>query len=357
MTSIPPRKREQMEIALSTYSQSGASALWEDVTLISSSVPRVGLDSVDLETKFLDHTMQAPLVIAGMTGGHEGAAEINKNLAIAADALGIAIGTGSQRAALAHPTLESTYRIMRETAPEALIIGNLGINQFVPQGDEAPFSRVELTRAIEMLDADMLAIHFNVVEELIQTSGDRNTRGLPEALAQCVDWSTVPIIAKETGAGMSAESAATFAAAGVEALEVGGVGGTSFARVEAVRATNAGDDRGARLGEIFGDWGMPTGLSILEAHSSGLPLIATGGVRSGLDVAKALALGATAVGIGRPMLVAATSGPDATIQRLHEFLEELTMTMVLIDAPNIEALRTHNPVLTGRLAEWMRQRA
>ncbi|MGH8875500.1 MAG: type 2 isopentenyl-diphosphate Delta-isomerase, partial [Acidimicrobiia bacterium] len=315
--SIIDRKRQHMDIALSDDARSVVSAGWEDVHLVPSSVPEVSLADVELATTLLGHQLQAPLVIASMTGGHEAAFEINATLGAAAERLGVAVGAGSQRAALREPSLSPTYAVIRERAPSAVVIANLGMCQLVSQGDVPPLGHEEISQAVAMLDAQILAVHLNVVEELIQTEGDRHTSGLGPALARVADLSPVPILAKETGAGMTRESASLLAEAGLAALDVGGAGGTSFARIEGIRARERGDFRGTRLGETFARWGLPTAASIVEVSEVGLPLIATGGVRTGLDAAKALALGADLVGLGRPALAAAMKGLDPLLDELE----------------------------------------
>jgi isopentenyl-diphosphate delta-isomerase len=207
-----------------------------------------------------------------------------------------------------------------------------------------------------MLDAQALIIHLNVIEEAIQPEGDSNYSGLLRAVERVVAHSPVPVIAKETGAGMSRETAADLAAVGVTALDVGGAGGTSFARIEGTRASRLGDSRGARLGETFGGWGISTAVSILEVAGSGLPAIATGGVRSGLDAAKALSLGAAAVGLGRPALEAALLGPDGPTEELTMFIDELKLSILLTRGLNIADLQLHRPVVTGFTREWAAQR-
>jgi isopentenyl-diphosphate delta-isomerase len=311
---------------------------------------------VDLSTTFLGHRLQAPFLIAGMTGGHEGALDVNRNLAQAAARLGRAIGTGSQRAALADPRLTPTYSVVRDQARDSLVIGNLGMSQMVSQGRVPPFGPADFAAAVDMIGADAMAIHLNAVEELVQTEGDREMKGIASAIAACVEWSPVPLIAKETGAGMTRESALALAATGVRGLDVGGIGGTSFARIEALRAREAGDERGVRVGATFADWGLPTAISILEASGAGLPLIATGGVRNGLHAAKAIALGATLVGIGSPAINAALISDDAVIQELSLMIEELRVAMTLIGVADIESLHRHRPVVMGRVAEWQRGR-
>ena len=352
MAGIEHRKRQHMDLASSDASQSQRSALWEEVVLIPRSVPEVSIDEVDVSTTFLDTALRAPFVIAGMTGGHEGALTINGNLARAANELGLAIGTGSQRAALMDPSLSSTYSVIRDEAPDAFVIGNLGMAQLVSQGDEPAFGPDELALAIAMLDADAMAIHLNAVEELIQTEGDREMKGITSALARWVGFSEVPVIAKETGAGMTRESAQLLLDTGVSAIDVGGVGGTNFARIEAVRAGQAGDERGVRVGGVFADWGLPTAMSILELSSVDVPIIATGGVRNGLHAAKAIALGSTLVGIGGPAINAAKAGADEVIQLMSDVIEELRVAMTLVGATTIADLRAHQPVLLGRLAQW-----
>jgi isopentenyl-diphosphate delta-isomerase len=207
-----------------------------------------------------------------------------------------------------------------------------------------------------MVDAQALAIHLNVVEEMAQLEGDRRFGGVLDAVGSAADGLAVPVIAKETGSGMVAETGDALASAGVAALDVGGSGGTDFARVEAVRAERAGDARGARLGETFAGWGLSTAASILETRDCGPVLIATGGVRNGLDAAKALALGADLVGIGRAALAPAREGADAVVAELELMIEELRVACLLCGVVRPEELRARPPVLTGATLDWARER-
>lgn len=354
---VEDRKRQQMDLATGFQSAATWSAGWEDVHLVPRSLPETSFDEdVDLETEFLGHSLAAPLVIAGMTGGHEHAIPVNRMLGEAAQAFGLAIGVGSQRAALLDDRLAGTYRAVREGGPDVLILANVGVSQLVHQGTTPPFSIDDLQRAVEMVEAQALAIHLNVLEELIQTEGDRHTAGHIDAIANVVASMDLPVVAKETGAGLDRDTAERLVDAGVSAIDVGGLGGTSFAVIEALRAETAGDRRGERLGRTFADWGIPTTASILEVRSAGVPVIATGGVRSGLDIAKAIALGADLAGIGRPILAAALESRDLLWREIELLLEELAVAMTLCGTPSPHALKDHDLVITGFMRDWKDQR-
>jgi len=353
---IERRKREHMELALGKGVQGSRSAGWDDVYLVPASLPELSANDVDTRITFFGHELQAPIVISGMTGGHPAAKEINGTLAEAAQELGLAMGLGSQRAAVVDPSLADTYSIARDKAPSAFLVANIGVSQLVPQGGRPSLTDSQVSETVDMVRAQALAIHLNVLEEMVQTEGDRKSDGYLSGIAEVVRTSPVPVIAKETGCGMDRESATLLSRAGVSALDIGGTGGTSFALVEAKRAEDIGDLRGARLGRAFAEWGIPTVPAVLETRACGLPVIATGGVRSGLDVAKALALGADMVGIARPLLQAARLGIDALIQELSMLIEELRLAMLLSGAATVRDLRRRHPVLTGFSQEWARQR-
>src|SRR5437879_1823536 len=215
---------------------SRAGAGWGDVHLAHEALPVVDLDEVDLGATFLGHRLRAPLLIAGMTGGHRAAREVNAVLAAAAERHGVAMGLGSQRAALRSPHLADTYSVARELAPSSLLVANIGAAQLVRQRNGDPLTPEQLGEAVGMLRADALAIHLNFLEEAVQPEGDRRVFGLREALPAAVAAVGVPCIAKETGAGMSRGAALQLAGMGFSALDVGGVGGSSFAAVEGERA-------------------------------------------------------------------------------------------------------------------------
>jgi isopentenyl-diphosphate delta-isomerase len=296
-----------------------------------------------------------------MTGGHPDAVAVNACLARAAGRYGLAMGVGSQRAAVRRPELTSTYAVAREAAPGAFLIGNVGAPQLIAQAAAdgtatPPLSLAEVRAALDSLRADALAVHLNYLQETIQPEGDRRAVGALEAIAALAAALPLPVIAKETGAGTSRRSARLLAATGVQALDVGGVGGTSFAAVEGLRAAQQGDTATARLGETFREWGIPTAVSVAAARPVGLPLIATGGIRSGLDAAKAIALGARLVGVARPLLRACLEGGEAAVGRwIETFLAELRAAVFLAGAARVEELRDRPRVILGETREWLAQ--
>lgn len=319
-----------------------------------SSIPEVSVDEVTLATEFLGHRLGAPVVISGMTGGHPDAVVINQRLGEVAEAFQVAVGVGSQRAALLDESLIDSYSVIRKAAPSALVVANIGVSQLVVQKGTAPLSVEDLRRVVDMVEAQVLAIHLNVLEELVQPEGDRNTAGHLDAIAGVIDAVDVPVMVKETGAGMDRATAERLVGVGVAAIDIGGLGGTNFARVEAQRAADAGDVRRARLGATFADWGIPTGAAILEVRDIGVPVVATGGIRSGLDMAKAIVLGADVVGLGRPMLVAAVEG-SAQLEEVADLLfDELRTAMVLTGSASLQTLKETPVVLSGLLADWDR---
>ena len=343
---IEDRKLDHIAICLRDTVESRVSSGFDDITPVHRCLPETSLDEINLATHFFGKTLAAPIVIAGMTGGAEKAKRINENLAVAAQELGVAMGLGSQRAGIEKPGLAHTYSIAREAAPDAFLIGNLGAVQFA-----ADYGIEQANAAVDMIGADALAVHLNPLQEAVQPEGDRDFRGCVEAIKGLKELS-VPIIGKETGAGVSREDARLLEKAGAAGVDVGGLGGTSFSAVESYRE---GVDR--LLAERFWDWGVPTAISTIEAaENTGLTVISTGGVRSGVDVAKALALGASAGGMALPLLGAAMKSPDAVIEVLNRVIEELKIAMFLMGAGSVSELRQCDLVITGRTREWLKAR-
>ena len=312
---------------------------FEDVELIHNVLPEIDKNEIDLSTSVFGKKFDSPLFITAITGGHPAAKSINEQLAIAAENNKIALGVGSQRAACEHPELEDTYTVVRENAPDCLLVGNIG----APQLNLAE-------KAVEILDADILAIHLNPLQESIQPEGDLDARGYLDLINQITETVDIPVLAKETGCGISAESAKKLVEAGVDYIDIEGAGGTSWAAVETYRS----EDK--YLGEIFWDWGIPTAISTVEVTNAvDVPVISSGGIRTGLEAAKAIALGADAVGMALPFLK-----NSASQEQLNKFItrfnDSLRIAMFLVGASNIEELKQSNLVIRGKTREWLNER-
>jgi len=322
---------------------------FEDLTLIHRALPEIDRDEIDLSTVFLKKEMKAPFILSAMTGGVREAEEINIILAETAEKMGLAMGVGSQRAAIEKASLVRTFRIARNVAPTIPLIANLGAPQL-----RAGWSVKEAVEAVDMIEADALAIHLNPLQEVAQPEGEPRYRGVLDKIREIKEGLPVPLIVKETGAGISSEDAKRLKEAGVNILDVAGAGGTSWAAVEYYRAKESGNPVGIRLGKTFWDWGIPTAASIVECvMSTSLPLIASGGIRSGLDAAKAIALGADLVGIALPLLKAAVKGRRELRLEIEMILNELSCAMFLTSARDLEELRRVPIVVRGFLADWL----
>ena len=351
--AISRRKAEHLAVTVRPESQVAATARWEEIALLHNPLPEVDRASLDLGVIFLGRRFSLPVLIAGMTGGTGQALAVNRTLARVAARFDIPMGLGSQRAMLANPALAPTYAVAREAAPGAFLIANVGLPQLLPQGETAPLGLDAVRRAIAALDAGALAVHLNFLQEAVQPGGDTDARGGLTAIGALTAALDLPVIAKETGAGMTARAAAQLAAAGVAALEVGGAGGTSFAAVEAQRAADAGDARLAALGRLFADWGVPTPAAVRMVRRAGLPVVATGGVRNGLDAAKALALGADLVGLARPLLERALVSEEATVAWLEGFVAELRTALFLVGAATPADLKRAPYLALGATRQWL----
>ncbi len=353
---VKQRKAEHVSVALQRDVAVPQSSSWRDVRLIHQALPEVDLDAVDTSVAFLGQTLRAPIFISSMTGGHPDVEVINARLAQAAEEFGLAMGVGSQRAGIVSPDLAKTYGVVRERAPHAFLIANIGAPQLIAQPRHPAFQVEDARRAVEMIGANALALHMNFAQEAVQPEGDRRAVGCRAALRSLAQEIGLPVIAKETGAGVCREQALLLRDCGVSAIDVGGAGGSSMAVMETYRAISRGDDLAANLGQFFSDWGVPTPIAVVEASVAGLPLIATGGVRTGLDAARALALGATLVGMAFPFLKAASESYEAVQTFVRQFLLELQVAMQLCGAPTVPALRQADVIVGGETRQWLELR-
>ncbi len=347
------RKADHIKICLTQKAQAkNVTSGFEDIHLVHNALPEINKKNIDLSTYFLGHKFEAPIIVGAMTGGTAEAKKINANIAQAVEKLGLGMGVGSQRAAIQNPKLIETFAVARKKAPNAFLIANIGGVQLVDG-----FGVKELKKAVKMIEADALAIHLNALHETIQPKGQTNFAGVLEKIGELAHELDVPIIAKETGAGIAAKEACSLETAGVKAIDVGGCGGTSFAAVEYYRTEKEENNTQRFLGEAFWDWGIPTSASLVEtAQSVTIPVIASGGVRNGADVAKSIALGATLASLSQPVLEVAAKSAVETENLLSLLTEELKNVMFLVGAETIEQLMKASLVIEGETAEWLKTR-
>jgi len=332
LTRTQLRKKEHLEICLDTQKVSGAGGTgFEAYRFVHNALPELDIDEIDTGTTFLGKRLKAPLLISSMTGGFDLARTVNRNLAAAAEALGLAMGVGSQRVAIEEPSAAESFRV-RDLAPNILLFGNLGAVQL-----NYGYGVEHCRRAVAMIGADGLMLHLNVLQEAVQPEGNRNFKGLAGKIAAVCRELEAPVVAKEVGNGISVDVAKRLVAAGVKALDVAGKGGTSWSAVEAERAAR----QGKRADTVFADWGIPTEEALVSVRQAipHIPLIASGGIRTGVDVAKALALGADLAALGQPLLAAALESADKVVELLGGIIHELKVSMLCVGANNLAALR------------------
>ncbi|HEY0602884.1 MAG TPA: type 2 isopentenyl-diphosphate Delta-isomerase [Herpetosiphonaceae bacterium] len=329
------RKLDHIRIVLGEdVSAKGVTSGWARYRFRHCALPELDLRAIDTSVDFLGKRLSAPLLISSMTGGAHEAERINLMLAEAAETLGVALGVGSQRAALSNPALARTYQV-RKVAPTAVLLANIGAVQL-----NYGYGIAECRRAVEMIEADALILHLNALQEAVQPEGNTNFKGLLGKIEAVCRELEVPVIVKEVGNGIGVEVARRLVEAGVAAIDVAGAGGTSWSEVERFRHTQ---DRGRSIAATFAGWGIPTTEAIKEVRAA-LPkitLIGSGGVRSGLDVAKAIALGADVAGSAAPYLAQAAGerGVEAIVEGLRGFQEELRIAMFCTGAADLAALR------------------
>lgn len=319
------RKAEHLRIALGEDVASGVTSGFERFRFVHQALPECDLDTIDTTQRFLGKTLRLPLLVSSMTGGTDEATVINQRLAEAAQRAGIALGVGSQRSAVEHPALAETFRV-RDRAPDILLFANIGAIQL-----NEGYGVDQCRRAVEMIGADALILHLNALQEALQPEGDHRWRGLLARIEAICRLVGVPVVAKEVGWGIAPNIARQLRAVGVAAVDVAGAGGTSWSQVEMHRA------RGP----------MAECIAAVAAALPDVPLIASGGVRNGIDLAKALALGAHLGGVALPLLKAAAESTETVCAAIDEIAATLRVAMFGIGAPDLAALR-HTPLLIRR---------
>lgn len=353
---IKNRKDEHIYLVSKENVESNETTWLEYIRFVHSALPELDLDEINLSCKFLGKHISAPVFVGAMTGGTELTKKINVSLAKAAQKYQIPMMVGSQRVILRHPETKETFSAVRKSAPDIPIIGNLGIAQIATSEN---FDYVQ--EIIENIHADALAIHLNVIQELIQPEGDKIFSGVLNKLKLLKNQINIPLVIKETGCGISKEIAQQLTEIGINIIDVSGVGGTSWVAVEYYRAKKENMELKKDLGKLFWDWGIPTAASIIEVNSvmknySETKIIGSGGIRSGIDVAKALRLGANFVALARPFLMVALDGQDSIYNFIEKIFKELQITMLLTGSKNIEELTKAPIIISSFLKEWLEQR-
>jgi isopentenyl-diphosphate delta-isomerase len=342
MTSVPPvnaeteienRKADHLRLCLNKNVQfQQVTSGFEYYRFTHCCLPQLNRSDINLKTTFLGKNLGAPILISSMTGGTELAKLVNTRLATVAQRYQLAMGVGSQRIALEKPHLASTFAV-RSLAPDILLFANLGAVQL-----NYGCGLNECLHLVRLLEADALILHLNPLQECVQSEGDTNFRGLLSKIAEISEKLPVPVVIKEVGNGISAAMAQKLIEAGVMAIDVAGAGGTSWAKVESERAK---DNKQRRLGQTFADWGIPTAecLKSIRAIAPTIPLIASGGLRNGLDVAKAIALGADLAGLAQPFLEAAVESETAVSELVEVLIAELETALFCTDNTNLVELK------------------
>ncbi|WP_040489056.1 type 2 isopentenyl-diphosphate Delta-isomerase [Fulvimarina pelagi] len=335
MSDIGSRKIDHLDIVLAQDERARFAATGLDRVIFEHvALPELALDEIDLSVPFLGRTLRAPLLISSMTGGPERSARINDHLAEAAEALNIALAVGSQRVALEGRGGRGLDLTLRQRAPSVPILSNIGGAQFV-----LGYGEDEAMRAVEMIGADALIIHLNPLQEAVQTGGDTDWRGVLSAIERLCANLTVPVVVKEVGAGISGPVARRLVEAGVSVIDVAGAGGTSWAQVEAARAP---DPRQKAIAELFAGWGIGTARAVADARLAcpETPIIASGGIRNGIEVAQAIRCGADLAGQAAATLKAAETSTEAVIAHFEDVIRTLRIVCFCTGSASIEALKT-----------------
>jgi isopentenyl-diphosphate delta-isomerase len=352
MSGLEERKLRHIKVSLDENVDTDVAAGFNDVKLIHRCLPEIDLDDVSTKISLFGKTLEAPLIISAITGGTNEAKNINERLAEVAEMKGIGIGVGSQRIAVQKPETAHTFKVVRDLAPDTLVIGNLGCPQLsIGWGVE------EAKKCIDMIEADVLALHMNPLQEAVQVGGEARYRGIIEKVEEITSTLSTPVIMKETGAGIAFEEAEKLEGIGVAGLDVSGVGGTSWSAVEHHIAKEVGEKSQEYLGKALWSWGIPTTISLVEvSQKTNLKIIASGGVRTGLDVAKSIALGANAGAMAKPFLMRAVKSSEVLSEFVDQIVQEIRVVMFLTGSRSVTELSRSPAILTGKTAEWLRMR-
>jgi isopentenyl-diphosphate delta-isomerase len=332
LTKTQQRKKEHLELCLDSKSVPSSSGTGLDrYRFLHNALPEIDIDELDLSAEFLGKRLNAPILISSMTGGFDLARKVNRNLAAAAQQLGLAMGVGSQRVALEEPSVADSFQV-RDIAPDILLLSNLGAVQL-----NYGYTVDHCRRAVKMIGADALILHLNVLQEAVQPEGNRNFKGLAEKIASVCRELEVPVMAKEVGNGISAEVALRLKEAGIKAIDVAGRGGTSWYSIEAQRAAK----QGKPAETAFADWGIPTDEALVAVRQAvpDLQIVASGGIRTGLDIAKSIALGADVAAFGQPLLTSALESTAKVVEFLRRIIYEIKIAMLCVGASHLAALK------------------
>ena len=346
MSQTENRKNEHIKISLEKM-VGAQHRYWDDIQLIHNALPEISKIDIDFSTKLFDKKLGAPIIVSSMTGGYDKAQKINENLAVAAEKYQTGMGVGSQRAALENSDLVKTYSVIKEY-DIPLKFANIGASQIVLWGHEKTLDYAN--QMIDMIDADVFLVCLNFLQEAVMPEGESDARGVFDAIKNLADDLGKPVVVKESGAGISFDVAEKLSKTKISGIDVGGLGGTSFAAIEHFRAKLVSDKLHERGGKTFWNWGIPTPTSIMmvgEATEWKMPIIATGGIRSGLDAAKALVVGANVAGMARNLLRPAIEGKEETIYEMDAIIKELRATMYLLGVKKISELREVDWTIVG----------
>ncbi len=344
------RKLEHIDIVINRSVEGPLTNFLEYVFLIHQALPNVSVDDVDLSTEFLGKYLEAPIVISGMTGGAPGTEKINESIAKVAEEFRIAVGVGSQRAALGNSSLISTYAVVRRVCRDVPVIANIGISEV----SELPVSKLE--EVVNMIEADALAVHLNLPQELVQPEGKVSLVNAFSKINELKNRLRVPLIIKEVGFGLSMEVVGKLRRLGIKIFDIAGAGGTNWVIVEKYRAMKRGDVIRELMADNIKEWGIPTAASIIEARYAApdAVIIGSGGIRTALEAAKAIRLGADLVGIARPVLVYLSKG--MLREYVKAFIHSLRLIMSLANATDIQEFKKCPVIIFGPLKEWILSR-